>query len=50
LSPALGEAFKNVDGLIDLLEKVIGVEPPIAISASLENDSGFPDGYEDQDV
>jgi hypothetical protein len=47
LSPALGETFENVDGLIDLFEKVVGVEPPITISASLENDLGFPDGYED---
>jgi hypothetical protein len=47
LSPALGETFENVDGLIDLFVKVVCIEPPIAIFASLENDPGFPDGYED---
>jgi hypothetical protein len=46
LSPALGEAFKNVDGLIDLSVKIFGVEVPIAIFSSLEDDSGLPDGCE----
>jgi hypothetical protein len=30
-----------------LSEKIFGVEPPVAISASLEDDPGFPGGYED---
>jgi hypothetical protein len=45
LSPAFGKAFENVDGLIDLLEEVIGAEPPIAIFTGLEDDPGFPGGY-----
>jgi len=47
LGPALSKAFKNVDGFINLLEKIIGIEPPIAIFASLEDDPGFPGGYKD---
>ncbi len=46
LGPALGEAFKDVDGLIDLLQKIVGVEVPIAVFARLEDDPGFPDGCE----
>lgn len=42
LSLALGEAFENVDGVIDLSEKVVRVEIPVTISASFEDDSGFP--------
>jgi hypothetical protein len=45
LGPAFGETFKYVDGLIDLFEKVLCVEVPIAIFAHLEYDPGFPDGY-----
>jgi len=44
LSPALGETFKYVDGIIDLFEEIIGVEVPIAISPGLEDNPGFPDG------
>jgi hypothetical protein len=46
LSPAFCEAFENVDGLIDLLEKIVRVEEPIAIFARLEDDPGFPDRCE----
>jgi hypothetical protein len=42
LSIALSKAFENVDGLINLLKKIVGVEPPITIFASLEDDPGFP--------
>jgi hypothetical protein len=48
LSPALGKAFKNVDRLIDLLKKVVGVEISVAIFSSLEDDSGFSNGYENE--
>jgi hypothetical protein len=44
---ALGEALKDVDGPIDLFKKVVCVKVPIAVLASLEDDSGFPGGYED---
>jgi hypothetical protein len=47
LSPAFGETFKDVDGIIDLSEKVIHIEVAIAIFASLEEDLGFPSGYEE---
>jgi len=30
-----------------LSEKIFSVEPPIVIFASLEDDPGFPGGYED---
>jgi hypothetical protein len=46
LSPALGEAFKDIDGLIDLPEKIIGIEVSIAILAHLEDNLGFSDRYE----
>jgi hypothetical protein len=42
----LDETFENVDGLIDLFKKVVGIEVPIAISASLEDDPGFPNGVD----
>ena len=42
----LGETLKNVNGLINLCEKIGGIEVPIAIFAGLQNDPGFPDGYE----
>ena len=41
MSPAIGEAFENVDGVINLLEKVVSVKEPIMILACLENDPGF---------
>jgi hypothetical protein len=44
LSLALDEAFKNVNGIIDLFEKIISVEVPIAVFASLKDDPGFPSG------
>jgi hypothetical protein len=43
---ALGAAFENVDGVVDLLEEIVGIEVSIAIFARLEDDSGFPDGCE----
>ena len=43
---ALGAAFENVDGVVDLLEEIVGVKVSIAIFAHLEDDSGFPDGCE----
>ena len=46
LGPALGEALKNVDCLIDLSEKIIGIKETIAIFSCLEDDPGFPDGYQ----
>ena len=45
LGPAFGEALKNVDRLVDLPEKIVGIEKSIAIFARLEDDPGFPDGY-----
>jgi hypothetical protein len=42
LGPALGETLENVDGVINLSEHVVGIEVPITISASLEDDPGFP--------
>jgi len=48
LGPAFGKTFENVDGLIDLLEKIIGIEPPITISASLKDDPGFPGKCKDE--
>jgi hypothetical protein len=50
LSPPLGEAFENVDGLINLLEEVVGIEVPIVISACLENDPGFPGECETDEI
>jgi hypothetical protein len=50
LGPALGEAFKNVDRVIDLAKKIVSAEVSIAIFASLEYDSGFPDGIRQMDV
>ena len=47
LSIALGEAFENVDGIIDLSEKVLCAKVTIAIFARLEDDSGFPDECKD---
>jgi hypothetical protein len=44
LSPAFGETFKDVDGIIDLSEKVVRVEVAISIFAGLEEDPGFPGG------
>jgi len=41
LSPAFGETFKYVDGLINLSEKIISIEVPITIFASLEDNLGF---------
>jgi hypothetical protein len=46
LGPALGEAFKDIDGLIDLLEKIVGIKESIAIFARFEDDPGFSDGCE----
>jgi len=46
LGPALGEAFKDVDGLIDLLQKIVGIKVPIAVFSRLKDDPGFPDGCE----
>jgi hypothetical protein len=46
LSIALGEAFEDVDGMVDLSEKIVCVEVPIAVFARLEDDSGFPGGCE----
>ena len=46
LGPALGVAFENVNGVVNLLEEIVGVEVSIAIFARLEDDSGFPDGCE----
>ena len=46
LSPVLGEAFKNIDRLIDLFEKIISVEESITIFACLENDPGFPEKHQ----
>jgi len=42
LGPALGEAFKDIDGIVDLSEKIVGVEVPIAIFAGLEDNPGLP--------
>jgi len=47
LGPALGAAFEDVDGVIDLPEKIFGVEESITIFARLEDNSGFPGVYED---
>jgi hypothetical protein len=41
LGPALCETLENVDGVIDLSEEVVGFEPSVAISASLEDDPSF---------
>ena len=41
LSPALTKSFKNVDGPIDLSEKIVSVKVSIAILASLEDNPGF---------
>jgi len=46
LSPALHEAFKDVDSIINLLKKVIHVEEPITIFACLKDDPSFPDRCE----
>jgi hypothetical protein len=43
---ALGEAFKHINGLVDLSEKIIGIEVPIMIFASLEDNLGLPGGCE----
>src|SRR5258708_5770411 len=37
-----GESFEDVDGIIDLVEKVVCIEEPIAILAHLEDNPGFP--------
>jgi hypothetical protein len=46
LSPALGEAFKNVDRLVNLSEKIISIKVPITVFSSLEDNPGFPDKCE----
>ena len=46
LSPALGEAFKNIYCLVDLFEEIISIEESIAIFACLEDDPGFPEKHE----
>jgi len=45
LSLILGETLKNIDGIVDLSEKIVGVKVPVMISASLEDDLGFPGEY-----
>ena len=40
--PALSETLENVDGLINLLKKIVSIEVPIAILPSIEDDLGFP--------
>jgi hypothetical protein len=47
LSIALGEAFENVDGMINLSEKVLRAEVTIAVFARLEDDPGLPDECKD---
>jgi hypothetical protein len=47
LGPAIGETFKNVNGLVDLSEKIVRVEITIAVFARLKYNSGFPGGCED---
>jgi hypothetical protein len=42
LGPAFGATFKDVNGLVDLFEKVLRLEVPVAIFACLEYDPGFP--------
>ena len=46
LSSALSEAFKNINCLIGLLEKIISIEESIAIFACLEDDLGFPEKHQ----
>jgi hypothetical protein len=46
LSPPLGEAFEDVDGIVNLFEKIVSIEVPITIFSSLEYNPGFPGGCE----
>jgi hypothetical protein len=46
LSPALGKTLKDVDGLIDLCEKIVHIEVTITVFARLEDNPGFPNGCE----
>jgi dihydroxyacetone kinase DhaKLM complex PTS-EIIA-like component DhaM len=48
LGHAVGETFEDVDGVVDLLKKIVGVEVSIAISAGLEDDPGFPGKCKDE--
>ncbi len=46
LSLAFGETLKDVDGIIDLCEKIVTSEIPIAILFCLEYEPSFPCGCE----
>jgi len=47
LGTALAASFKDVDGVIDLHEKVVRIEVPVIIFARLEDNSSFPGGCQD---
>jgi hypothetical protein len=44
LSIALSPTFKDIDCIVDLCEKVIGIKEPVAILASFEYDLSIPNG------
>ena len=41
LGPAIDKTFKDVNGLIDLLKKIVDIKVSILISASFKDDLGF---------
>jgi hypothetical protein len=44
LSIALGLTFKDINCIVDLHEKVIGIKEPVMILASFEYNLSIPDG------
>jgi len=50
LGIALGEAFKDVDGVVDLSEKVVRIEKTVTVFACLEDNPGFPGWCDSHEV